>query len=288
MPDANLRKPEWLRKKIRLSQMDAMQRFLEKGDLRTICEEALCPNIGECFARGVATLLILGETCTRHCSFCTVDKGKPLPPDPDEPRRIAEAVGALGLRHVVLTSPTRDDLSDGGAEQFCATVAAIKRMVSSVTVELLIPDMGGDEGALERIAHSGAEIVGHNVETVPRLYRVRKGALYGRSLGVLDALARFNPALAVKSAIMLGLGENDDEVEGVLRDLYRSGCRMVCIGQYLSPSPNHEKVVHYAHPERFDRLGRIAEGMGFMHVKSAPYARSSYLADTYLPTKVLI
>lgn len=277
-----MRKPEWLRKKIRLSDLEGMQKLLGRAGLHTICEEAMCPNIGECFAHNVATFLILGERCTRACTFCAVSKGKPLPPDPQEPQRIADAVRELGLRHVVITSPTRDDLHDGGAEPFCETVRAIHAVERSVTVELLIPDMRENTVSLEKIAHSGAKIIAHNIETVPRRYDIRGGAEYERSLRVLRSLSSLNPAIATKSGIMLGLGEKDDEVFSVMRDLLCSGCRLLSIGQYLSPSSEYEAMVEYVKPERFAYLREEGLKMGFDFIHSSPYTRSSYMAHDYL------
>lgn len=276
------RKPDWLRKKIRLSDLEGMKQLLGSAGLHTICEEALCPNIGECFAHNVATFLILGDRCTRGCTFCAVEKAQPLPPDPQEPQRIAEAVRRLGLRHVVITSPTRDDLDDGGAEPFCATVRAIHAMDPTVAVELLIPDMRENSAALEKIAHSGAAILGHNLETVPRRYDIRRGAEYGRSLRVLQKLSSLNPDIATKSGIMLGLGERDDEVFSVMRDVLYTGCRLLSIGQYLSPSSAHEAVIEYVEPERFAFLREEGMKMGFDYIHSSPYTRSSYRAHEYL------
>ncbi|HEX5623078.1 MAG TPA: lipoyl synthase [Sulfuricurvum sp.] len=274
-------KPQWLRKKITLSHHLSMQQLLDKGRLHTICEEAMCPNISECFRQKVATFMLLGPVCTRACSFCAVTKGKPLLLDPHEPANVAQAVGELGLRHVVLTSSTRDDLIDGGAEQFCETVRAIKAVDRSIIVELLIPDMKENLVALSSIAHSGAEIVGHNVETVPRLYHVRKGSNYERSLRVLQHLRDVNPAVVTKSGIMLGFGEEEDEVLALMDDLLRVGCRYLSIGQYLSPSTRHEAVVEYVEPNLFAYYEHKGIEMGFKYIKSSPYTRSSYMAHEY-------
>lgn len=275
-------KPPWLRKKITPSDHRSMEALLGENALHTICEEAMCPNISECFRQKVATFMILGTHCTRACSFCAVEKGKPLPADLSEPYKVALAVKELGLRHVVITSPTRDDLEDGGAEHYCATVRAIKGMDERVTVELLIPDMGENEPALEKIAYCGAKIIGHNVETVPRLYHVRHGAQYERSLRVLEKLSSFNSSIATKSGIMLGLGEQDDEVQSLMQDLLDAGCRYLSIGQYLAPSRNHERVVDYVEPARFEFFRKLGMEMGFRYIKSSPYTRSSYMAHEYL------
>lgn len=275
-------KPIWLRKKISLTAIEPMETFLAQGRVHTICEEAMCPNIGECFSQNVATFMILGTICTRGCTFCAVSRGIPLAVNPHEPQNIANTVKHLGLRHVVITSATRDDLSDGGCEHFCKTVSAIKNLDETITVELLIPDMKEYEYGLAQLALSGAEIIGHNLETVERLYHVRKGSDYDRSLRVLKKLTDYNPHIATKSAIMLGLGERDDEVLALMDDLRKAGCRYLSIGQYLAPSSKHEPVVEYVHPNRFSDLGNKGMQMGFSHVKSSPYTRSSYMAHEYL------
>lgn len=282
MQNKIVRKPEWLRKKITPSLNKEMELLLKRASLHTVCEEAMCPNISECFSKKQATFLILGNICTRACSFCAVDKGKPLSLDMDEPENVARSVKELGLRHVVITSPTRDDLSDGGAEHFCKTVDAIKNEDCSIVVELLIPDMKEQYDALEMIAKSGAEIIGHNLETVPRLYEVRKGADYERSLHVLKILLDRNPSVATKSGIMLGFGESDEEVKALMGDLLDVGCGYLSIGQYLSPSQKHAEVVEFVRPERFEYLREIGMKMGFKYIKSSPYTRSSYMAHEYL------
>ncbi|MEA3491588.1 MAG: lipoyl synthase [Campylobacterota bacterium] len=276
------RKPEWLRKKITPSVNRELEAMFSRGQINTVCQEAMCPNISECFSHRQATFLILGTLCTRACSFCGVDRGRPMRVDADEPTNIAQTVDQLGLRHVVITSPTRDDLSDGGAEQFCQTVDAIKEIDSSIAVELLISDMRGDRESIEKIAHSGAEIVGHNVETIPRCYDIRRGSEYKRSLGVLQILSSANHHIATKSGIMLGFGERDDEVETLMQELLDVGCRYLSIGQYLRPSSHHTPVVEYVEPERFDNLKRVGIKMGFSYIKSSPYTRSSYIAHEYI------
>ena len=282
MQNKIVRKPEWLRKKITPSLNKEMELLLKRASLHTVCEEAMCPNISECFSKKQATFLILGNICTRTCSFCAVDKGKPLSFDMDEPENVARSVKELGLRHVVITSPTRDDLSDGGAEHFCKTVHAVKSEDGSIVVELLIPDMRENPSALEMVAQSGAEIIGHNLETVPRLYEVRKGADYGRSLRVLKMLLEFNPSVSTKSGIMLGFGESDEEVKALMNDLLDVGCGYLSIGQYLSPSQKHAEVVEFVRPERFEYLRETGMKMGFKYIKSSPYTRSSYMAHEYL------
>ena len=282
MQNKIVRKPEWLRKKITPSLNKEMELLLKRASLHTVCEEAMCPNISECFSKKQATFLILGNICTRTCSFCAVDKGKPFSLDMDEPENVARSVKELGLRHVVITSPTRDDLSDGGAEHFCKTVHAVKSEDGSIVVELLIPDMRENPVALEMVAQSGAEIIGHNLETVPRLYEVRRGADYGRSLRVLKMLLEFNPSVSTKSGIMLGFGESDEEVKALMGDLLEVGCGYLSIGQYLSPSQKHAEVVEFVRPERFEYLRETGMKMGFKYIKSSPYTRSSYMAHEYL------
>lgn len=276
------RKPEWLRKKTNAAEQAAMRTLLGELRLNTVCQQALCPNIAECFSCGQATFLILGRDCTRQCSFCNVEKGAaPQPVDGDEPRRVAEAVVRLQLRHVVITSPTRDDLSDGGASQYAATVAAVRERSPATTIELLVPDFGGDERALQTVLAARPAILAHNVETVPRLYAVRTGADYRRSLQLLERAALATDAVPTKSGIMLGLGETDEELLAVMRDLRSVGCSYLSIGQYLAPSRRHQPVVEYYVPERFDTLRQQALAIGFRHVESSPYTRSSYHAANY-------
>ena len=276
------RKPDWLRKKINPGEQAEMRSLLGELRLNTVCQQALCPNIAECFRCGQATFLILGRDCTRQCSFCNVDKApRPLPPDADEPRRVAEAVLRLKLSHVVITSPTRDDLDDGGAGHYAATVAAIRQRSPATAVELLVPDFGGDRQALATVQAARPAILAHNLETVPRLYAVRQGADYRRSLQLLERAALATDAAPTKSGIMLGLGETEAEVLAVLQDLWQVGCSYLSIGQYLAPSRRHQPVVEYILPERFEELRQLALGMGFRHVESSPYTRSSYHAANY-------
>ena len=282
MQNKIVRKPEWLRKKITPSAHIEMETLFVKGHLHTVCEEAMCPNISECFRQKQATFMILGNICTRACTFCAVSRGRPLALDPHEPENVAKTVQQLGLRHVVITSSTRDDLRDGGAAHFCETVRAIKSIDDAITVELLIPDFQENEAALAAVAKSGAEIIGHNLETVQRLYHVRKGAAYERSLRVLEKLSSLNPFIRAKSGIMLGFGERDEEVVSLMQDLLDVGCRYLSIGQYLAPSQHHESVVEYVRPERFELLRKLGMEMGFSYIKSSPYTRSSYMAHEYL------
>lgn len=276
------RKPEWLRKKVPQGEQAAMRGLLSELKLNTVCQQALCPNISECFSCGQATFLILGRDCTRQCSFCNVDKApRPQPPDPDEPRRVAEAVVRLKLSHVVITSPTRDDLEDGGAAHYAATVVAICTASAGTAVELLVPDFGGDKAGLALVLAEKPAVLAHNLETVPRLYAVRTGADYQRSLDLLQTAAELAPAIPTKSGIMLGLGEEFDEVQAVMRDLRKVGCSYLSLGQYLAPSKRHQPVVAYIPPQQFDQLRDEALALGFRHVESGPYVRSSYHAANY-------
>ncbi len=275
------RRPPWLQKKVSPALHLEMERLLEGLNLNTVCREAHCPNISECYACKRATFLILGTSCTRLCSFCNVAKKRPLPPDPGEPARVARAVEILGLAHVVITSPTRDDLADGGAALYGATVREIRSASPSTGIELLVPDFLGRRESLETVVASGPDIIGHNVETVPRLYAIRAGADYRRSLQVLGMVGELDPDMATKSGIMLGMGEREEEVRDVLEDLRSVGCRYLSIGQYLAPSRAHYPVQEYVPPETFDRYRELALSLGFLHVESGPYVRSSYLAERY-------
>ncbi len=275
------RKPEWLQKKVNPAAHAEMDRLLDDHRLHTVCREAICPNISECFRNRQATFLILGRVCTRLCSFCNVTKETPLPIDPDEPGRVAQAVVRLGLAHVVVTSPTRDDLPDGGAGIYAATVEAIRAASPDTRIELLIPDFRGARESVARVVAAGPDIIGHNVETVPRLYHIRSGADYGRSLSVLAAVRGLAPGLRTKSGIMVGLGETEEEVLAVCADLRRAGCAFLSIGQYLAPSKKHFPVQEFIRPERFDLYREKALALGFEHVESGPYVRSSYHAGDY-------
>ena len=275
------RKPEWLQKRVNPGDQSEMRRLLGELRLNTVCQQALCPNISECFACGQATFLILGRNCTRQCSFCNVEKTVPLPVDQDEPGRVAEAVSRLKLSHVVITSPTRDDLPDGGAGLYSATVAAIRCASPATRVELLIPDFQGSRHSLEMVVFALPDIIAHNVETVPRLYHIRSGADYERSLEVLRLCGVLAPEIRVKSGIMLGMGEGEKEVRQVLHDLRDVGCTYLSIGQYLAPSRQHYPVQEYVRPELFELLRDMALGLGFSHVESGPYVRSSYHAGQY-------
>ncbi|HWI40597.1 MAG TPA: lipoyl synthase [Verrucomicrobiae bacterium] len=276
-----MKKPEWLQKRINPVQHAEVERMLSELKLNTVCREACCPNITECFSQRQATFLILGRSCTRRCSFCNVTKTVPLPVDPEEGGRVAEAVVRLRLQHVVVTSPTRDDLPDGGAASFAETVAAIRAASPATRIELLVPDFGGDGDALQTVVSARPDILGHNLETVPRLYGVREGADYRRSLELLAAAREMDALLKTKSGIMVGLGETEEEVLQVLADLRGVDCSYLSIGQYLAPSRAHHPVTEFVPPERFERYRQEALALGFDHVESGPYVRSSYHAAAY-------
>jgi lipoic acid synthetase len=273
-------KPEWL--KVRAPGSPAYLRLktlMRDGGLHTVCEEAHCPNIGECWHHGTATFMILGEICTRACGFCAVQHGKPLALDPAEPSRVAGAVGTMGLRYVVLTSVDRDDLSDGGASAFAETVHRIRDTSPGCRVEVLIPDFKGEEAPLHAVLDARPDILNHNTETVPSLYRtVRPGGRYVRTLELLDRARRYAPDIPTKSGIMVGLGEAWDEVVTTLADLRDAGVGILTIGQYLSPSASHLPVARYYHPEEFEMLKATAQSLGFGHVACGPLVRSSYHA----------
>jgi lipoic acid synthetase len=279
MNKGSLRLPEWIRAKNRGGLHDTKQ-VLRSHGLATVCEEARCPNIGECFSRPTATFMILGSKCTRNCGFCSVESSIPEPLDPEEPERVAMAAKEMGLRYVVITSVTRDDLYDGGAEHFAKTVYAVKKYLPDTRVEVLTPDFKGNLNALNRVLHSKTDVYNHNVETVPRLYPVvRPGADYRRSLNILKYAKKIAPQINIKSGIMLGLGETLDEVIDVLRDLRNAGCELVTIGQYLRPSRLNLPVVEYIRPGVFERLRLKALNMGFKYAASAPLVRSSMNAE---------
>ncbi|MBE0490633.1 MAG: lipoyl synthase [Sulfurospirillum sp.] len=278
------KKPQWLRKKLVPSVHKEMEELLAGvGGLHTICHEAKCPNISECFANKNATFLILGNICTRRCSYCNVKTGKPLGVDEDEIRKVTTSVLHLGLRFVVITSPARDDLKDGGAMQFYKVTKDILEKSPQTKVEILIPDFKAKEESLQIVIDSGACIIGHNIETVPRLYRIRKNATYERSLSVLKRLKELGgERIKTKSALMVGLGESEEEMVAVFQDLLDVGCKFLSIGQYLAPSGEYTKVIEYVKPEQFTRYKHIALDMGFEFVHASPYARSSYMAHEYL------
>ena len=273
-------RPDWLKKRITINdQQTRVHELLAGLHLNTVCQSAVCPNIAECFAKGTATFMILGNICTRNCRFCAVDSGEPLPVDEDEPRRLAIASRELKLKHVVITSVTRDDLSDGGAGHFARTIDELHKELPEATIEVLTPDFKGDEDALILVIKSKPDIFNHNVETIPRLYpEVRPMADYQRSLNVLKKSKEIDPDVHTKSGIMLGLGEKRFEVSEVLLDLMGTGCSILTVGQYLSPSPSHLKIHEYIHPEVFSEIEQEARELGFTYVASGPFVRSSFNA----------
>ncbi len=276
-------KPAWLKKRLSLThQVSQMEHDLRANRLHTICQEACCPNRGECFSRGVATFLIMGNVCTRNCSFCAVASGSPSPLDHDEPERVAQEVLALGLHFVVITSVTRDDLPDGGANHFIKVIQAIRERCNGVGIEVLIPDFQGSMTALSDLVRASPEVINHNIETVPRLYpEVRPQADYERSLLLLKSVKEMDGRLITKSGFMVGLGETREEVEQVMFDLRSVECDALTLGQYLSPSRSHHLVVEYIPPATFEKYRETALQMGFRSVASGPFVRSSYLAETY-------
>lgn len=281
--------PEWLIAEVRRAKrgtgaemVSQTRDLLDRLHLPTVCESARCPNRGECFSHHTATFLILGEVCTRGCAFCAVQKGKPLPLEADEPRRLARAVAELGLRHVVITSVTRDDLPDGGAAHYARVVEALREYCPGVRVELLVPDFAGSREALAVVLAAQPDILAHNLETVPRLYpQVRRGADYRRSLMVLQRVKEIAPRTIIKSGLMLGLGEDEAEVEQVFKDLRAVDCDMLTLGQYLSPSLHHVPVARYVNPEEFVSWQRQALSLGFKSVAAGPLVRSSYKAPIF-------
>ncbi len=274
------RHPEWLKARVPSGEgFYETRRIVKELRLHTVCEEAHCPNIGECWGSRTATFMLLGDVCTRNCGFCAVKHGKPGPPDPEEPARVAAAVRALGLAHVVVTSVDRDDLPDGGALQFARTAEEIKRVRPDCTVEVLIPDFKGDPRAVGYVVDAPIDVLNHNVETVPRLYRqVRPGARYERSLAVLEMAKRHRPGLRTKTGLMLGLGETGEELRSVLEELRDVHCDILTLGQYLRPSAQHLPIVRYVPPGEFDQWRATALGMGFRYVEAGPLVRSSYHA----------
>ena len=283
MTSGTRRFPPWLRKRIPAEGVSTRVReLLGRLSLHTVCQSAHCPNLPECFAGGIATFMILGGVCTRHCGFCAVPAGEVGPPDPDEPAHVAEATAALGLRHVVVTSVTRDDLPDGGSGQFAATIDAV-RAAGGAVVEVLTPDFKGCCDDVHRVIDARPDVFNHNVETVPRLYTLaRPEADYRRSLDVLRLAHERDPAVVVKSGIMVGLGETHGEALAVMRDLRAAGCEALTVGQYLSPSREHVPVDRFVRPEEFDAYKTEAEEMGFAAVASGPFVRSSYQAEALL------
>ena len=276
------RKPTWIRAKAPSGPgVTRIKQILRQRQLSSVCEEAQCPNLGECFSHGTATFMVMGDICTRRCPFCDVAHGKPQPLDADEPRQLAEAIAEMALHYVVITSVDRDDLRDGGAGHFAACIDAVRELTPRTTIEVLVPDFRGRmDVALQRLAPSPPDVFNHNLETVPRLYRqARPGADYQWSLDLLRRFRDQHTAVPTKSGIMLGLGETRAEVERVMRDLRDHGCEMLTLGQYLQPSRDHLPVARYVTPDEFDELRELGERIGFSNVASGPMVRSSYHAD---------
>jgi lipoic acid synthetase len=280
---AKLPRPDWIRVRAPLpdSRFHDIKKILREQKLHTVCEEASCPNIGECFGNGTATFMILGDICTRRCPFCDVAHGRPLAPDAEEPRHLAETIARLGLRYVVITSVDRDDLRDGGAQHFVDCIQAVRVQSPQTTIEVLVPDFRGRlERALEILAAAPPDVMNHNMETVPRLYRqARPGGDYGQSLRLFEYFQKNKSAIPTKSGLMVGLGETDEEILAVMRDLRAHGVSMLTIGQYLAPSAHHLPVERYVHPDTFAMFEREAAAMGFRHAAVGPLVRSSYHAD---------
>ena len=278
------RHPDWIKVKAPGSaNYLRLKGILRRHRLHTVCEEARCPNAGECWEHNTATFLILGDTCTRGCRFCAIGKGKPNLLDPEEPRNVGRAVQKLGLGHIVVTSVNRDDLPDGGSTHFAKTVFWIKLLNPGIRVEVLIPDFKGDARALETVVASGVHVLNHNVETVPRLYRrARGGGVYAVTLELLERARAWAPSMVTKTSMMLGLGEEVPEVLAVMRDLVERDVDILTLGQYLRPTEWHLPVARFVHPDEFAELARLGEAMGFAHVEAGPLVRSSYRADRQL------
>ena len=282
VPVERQKKPDWIRVKAGNTQRFAdIKQILREHALHTVCEEASCPNIGECFGKGTATFMILGDLCTRRCPFCDVGHGRPKPPDTDEPLNLARTIAALKLRYVVITSVDRDDLRDGGARHFVECIAAVRELSPDTRIEILVPDFRGRlAAALDILATTPPDVMNHNLETVPRLYKhARPGADYANSLQLLKDFKARVPSVPTKSGLMLGLGETDEEILDVMRDLRAHNVEMLTLGQYLQPSAHHLPVERYVEPAVFEQFAKEAAAMGFSHAASAPMVRSSYHAD---------
>ncbi|MCP4348915.1 MAG: lipoyl synthase [Desulfobacterales bacterium] len=283
-----VKKPVWLKRNLpKGSSYEQIRALMNKSQLNTVCKEAKCPNIWECFSRHTATFMILGDRCTRDCRFCAVDHGVPMPPDSDEPARVALAAETMHLSYVVVTSVTRDDLSDGGASFFAETIKEIHKKIPDSLVEVLIPDFQGDEEALQTVVKACPDVLNHNIETVRRLYPlVRHEAVYQRSLELLKRVKSHNPAIPTKSGLMLGLGESSEEIHETFRDILDSGCNILTLGQYLQPSKEHFPVKRFVPPEEFDCWKETALNMGFSEAASGPFVRSSYNAKELYNSKL--
>jgi lipoic acid synthetase len=280
MPQQPHQKPKWLKKRLPIGpEYERVKELIDRDGLHTVCQEARCPNMWECFSQQTATFLIMGSRCTRDCRFCSVAQGPAGPPDPAEPERVAAAARQMGLRYVVITSVTRDDLADGGASFFVETIAAVQRRIPATRVEVLIPDFQGNVQALKAVLNAQPDVLNHNIETVPRLYAtVRPQARYRRSLQLLSRVKKYAPGMPIKSGLMLGLGESFEEIQSTLQDLVAAGCRILTLGQYLQPSKAHLPVKRYVSPAEFENWKDTALEMGFCEVASGPFVRSSYHA----------
>ena len=276
----NKSKPPWLKKRLPpFEDLEKVKSILDSAELHTVCEEARCPNLGECFSKGTATLLILGRICTRNCGFCAVEHGVSAPPDEQEPEKVAQAVKKMGLHYVVITSVTRDDLPDGGASHFAKVIRSIHAMDREIKIEVLIPDFKGNLTSLNAVLKEGPDVLNHNIETISRLYQeVRPQADYRRSLDLLKRAKEMDPETVTKSGFMLGLGETEREVFSLLQDLSEAGCDFLTIGQYLQPRPDRLPVARYIPPEEFEVFRKTGEEMGFKSVASGPFVRSSFHA----------
>ncbi len=283
VPQERLKKPDWIRVKAGSdsTRFDEIKHLLREARLHTVCEEASCPNIGECFGKGTATFMILGDLCTRRCPFCDVAHGRPAPPDAGEPLHLAQTIAALALEYVVITSVDRDDLRDGGARHFADCIRAVRELSPQTRIEVLVPDFRGRlELALEILSAAPPDVMNHNLETVPRLYpQARPGSDYGHSLKLLQEFKARRRGIPTKSGLMLGLGETDEEILAVMRDLRAHGVDMLTMGQYLQPTAHHLPVLRYVHPDAFRKFEQAAGDMGFLHAAIGPMVRSSYHAD---------
>jgi len=280
-------KPPWLKRRLPTGpDYEQVKAFINKGGLHTVCQEAKCPNIWECFSKHTATFMIMGSRCTRSCRFCAVAHGPTAPPDPEEPARVAEAVHKMGLNYVVITSVTRDDLPDGGAIFFAQTIQEIRKQIPDALIEVLIPDFQGNRNALKTVLKARPDVLNHNIETAPRLYStVRPEANYKRSLELLKQTGQYDPSIPTKSGLMLGLGERPDEISRTLEDLFKTGCRILTLGQYLQPSKQHLQVERFLPPEEFDSWEKTALEIGFSQVAGGPFVRSSYHAKELFQNK---
>ena len=282
IPSDPKRKPTWIRAKTHSNpEVSRLKKLLRENNLHTVCEEAACPNLGECFTHGTATFLIMGNICTRRCPFCDIAHGKPNPLDQNEPHHLAKTIASMKLKHVVVTSVDRDDLRDGGSAHFTECIAEIRKQSPNTKIEVLVPDFRGRmDVALEQLTKSPPDIFNHNLESIPRLYKaVRPGSDYKWSLDLIKRFQEMHPDVPTKSGLMLGLGESIEEVHQVMQDLRDHGCRMLTLGQYLQPSRHHLAVERFVTPAEFDELAIVAKKMGFEHVASGPMVRSSYHAD---------